>query len=172
MPTYAGRFPRLLHNYLNKISANNTLGAATFITEHSSSSKLATGRPNVDDLKFASNFGLDIAKRLKEINSSTDLNSLSLPGNQPYVVKNISMPPITPETDTKCVTCRICTKHCPTSAIDFSDCKTIDATKCIKCNSCVKKCPFNAKSITHQAYKNMLVINFSDNPRNPEIFLA
>ena len=189
MPTYAGRLPRLLHNYLDKITANNTLGvfistygnrdyedalleqydiftskgfialgAATFITEHSSTSHLATGRPNIDDLKTAS-----------------DLTTLSLPGNRPFVVKNIIMPPMVPETNEKCVICGICAKHCPTSAIDFSDCKTINSSKCIKCNSCVKRCPFNAKTITHEAYKNMqnmLVTNFADKPRKPELFLA
>ncbi|NFG27999.1 4Fe-4S dicluster domain-containing protein [Clostridium botulinum] len=205
-PTYAGRFPKLLISYLDKIIANSTLavfvttygnrdyedalleqydiftskgfialGAATFITEHSSTDKLATGRPNIDDLKVASNFAANLLKRLNTLNSLSDLNTLSLPGNRPYVVKNIAMPPLTPETNEKCITCGICEKHCPTSAIDFSDCKTIDPGKCIKCNSCVKRCPFNAKSITHDAYKNMqnmLISNFADKPRNPELFLA
>ena len=206
MPTYAGRFPRLLHNFLDKITANNTLGvfittygnrdyedalleqydiftskgfiglgAATFITEHSSTSKLATGRPHAEDLKTASDFGCKIIKRLKEINSLSDLNSLTLPGSIPYVEKNIPSMPFAPETNEKCVTCGICAKHCPTSAIDFSDCKTIDISKCIKCNSCVKRCPLNAKAMTAEPYKNMqnmLITNFAHNEKKPEIFLA
>ncbi|WP_238906864.1 4Fe-4S binding protein [Clostridium sp. YIM B02506] len=206
MPTYAGRFPRLLHNYLDKIIANNTLGvfistygnrdyedalleqydiftskgfialgAATFITEHSSTNKLATGRPDVEDLKIATDFGLAITKRLKEINSLTDLDTLLLPGNRPFVIKNIPMVPMVPETNEKCVTCGICAKHCPTSAIDFSDCRTIDSSKCIKCNSCIKRCPLHAKAMTHTAYKNMqdmLIANFSNKPRKPELFLT
>ncbi|MBS5316117.1 MAG: EFR1 family ferrodoxin [Clostridiales bacterium] len=206
MPTYAGRFPRLLHPYLDKITGHNTLavfvstygnrnyedalleqydiftskgfvalGAATFITEHSSTSLLATGRPNADDLKIATDFGTALSNRLNEINLLSDLNTLSLPGNRPFVVKNIAMPPMVPETNEKCVTCGICTKYCPTSAIDFSDCRTIDSSKCIKCNSCVKRCPLQAKAITHEAYKNMqnmLITNFKDKPRKPELFLA
>lgn len=43
-----------------------------------------------------------------------------------------------PETDDTCVNCKICAKHCPTSAIDLEDCKKIDTTKCIRCCSCVK----------------------------------
>lgn len=205
-PTYAGRFPKLLHNYLDKITANNTLGvfittygnrnyedalleqydiftakgfislgAATFITEHSSTSKLATGRPHAEDLKTASHFGCEIIKRLKEINSLSDLNSLALPGNMPYVEKNVQSMPFAPETTEKCVTCGICAKHCPTSAIDFSDCKTIDISKCIKCNSCVKRCPLNAKAMTSEPYKNMqnmLITNFAHTEKEPEIFLA
>ena len=206
MPTYAGRFPRLLHSYLDKITANNTLGifittygnrdyedalleqydiftakgflglgAATFITEHSSTSKLATGRPDAEDLKTVSYFGCEIIKRLKTINSVSDLNSLTLPGKIPYVEKNIPPMPFAPATNEKCVTCGICAKHCPTSAIDFSDCRTINISKCIKCNSCVKRCPLNAKAITSEPYKNMqnmLITNFAHNKKEPEIFLA
>ena len=206
MPTYAGRFPRLLHNYIDTITANNTLGvfittygnrdyedalleqyyiftskgfiglgAATFITEHSSTSKLATGRPHAEDLNTASDFGCEIIKRLIEINSLSDLNSLTLPGSIPYVEKNIPPMPFAPETNEKCVTCGICAKHCPTSAIDFSDCRTIDISKCIKCNSCVKRCPLSAKVMTSEPYKNMqnmLITNFAHNEKSPEIFLA
>ena len=83
--------------------------------------------------------------------------------------------PFAPETNEKCVTCGICAKHCPTSAIDFSDCRTINISKCIKCNSCVKRCPLNAKAITSEPYKNMqnmLITNFAHNKKEPEIFLA
>lgn len=151
------------------------LGAAAFITEHSSTSLLATGRPDTNDLITAADFGTALSNRLNEINLLSDLNALSLPGNRPFVVKNIAMPPMAPETNEKCVTCGICAKYCPTSAIDFSDCRTIDSSKCIKCNSCVKRCPFHAKALTHEAYKNMqnmLITNFKDKPRKPEIFLA
>lgn len=206
MPTYAGRVPKLLHNYLNGITGQDTLavfiatygnrdyedallehydiftskgfiglGAAAFVTEHSSTNKLAAGRPDADDLKAASDFGREISKRLKEITSEDDLKTLSLPGNRPYVVKNIAMPVMVPETNKKCVTCGICAEHCPVSAINFSDCRTIDPSKCIKCNSCVKRCPLNAKSITHEAYvnmQNMLITKFADNPGKPELFLA
>lgn len=206
MPTYAGRVPKLLHNYLDKITADNTLGvfvstygnrdyedalleqhdifiekgflglgAATFITEHSSTSKLATGRPNADDLEIASNFGSNILKTLEKISSLSDLNTLSIPGNRPYVEKNLPPMPFAPETNDKCVACGICVKHCPTGAIDSSDCKDIDVSKCIKCNSCVKRCPVNAKAITKEPYinmQNMLVSNFASNIRKPETYLA
>lgn len=83
--------------------------------------------------------------------------------------------PFAPETNEKCVTCGICAKHCPTSAIDSSDCRTIDISKCIKCNSCVKRCPLSAKVMTSEPYKNMqnmLITNFAHNEKSPEIFLA
>lgn len=151
------------------------IGAAAFITEHSSTSKLATGRPDKNDLQAASDFGKAIAERLNAISSLSELSTLSLPGNRPYVVKN--MPPMmfAPDTNDKCVTCGICAKHCPTAAIDFSDCRTIDVSKCIKCNSCVKRCPLNAKAINAEPYKNlqnMLITNFAGKRQEPETFLA
>lgn len=206
MPTYAGRLPKLLLTYLDKLTAHDTLGvfittygnrdyedalleqhdlftakgfialgAATFITEHSSVRELAKGRPNVDDLKTASDFGKEILARLNAITLLADLTLLSLPGNKPYVVKNLAMPVMVPETNGNCVACGICAKHCPTAAINLSDCKTIDSAKCIKCNSCIKRCPVQAKSITHEAYKNMqnmLLTNFASNSKQPETFLA
>lgn len=206
MPTYAGRFPRLLTTYLDKITANKSLGvfvatygnrdfedsllemkdifekqgfvglaSATFVTEHSSTKKLATNRPNVEDLNIACDFGIQIKSRFESLNNLNEIKPLELPGNFPYVVKNIAMPPMAPETHNTCVTCEICAKNCPTAAIDFDDCKTIDANKCIKCRSCVKRCPFNSKEFTHPGYKNMqnmLETNFAHIVRTPEMFIG
>lgn len=206
MPTYAGRFPKLLTSYLDKITCNKSLAvfiatygnrdyedsllemrdlfenkgfigvaAATFITEHSSTEKLATNRPNAEDLNIAYDFGVQIKHRLESLDNLNEIKSLELPGQFPYVVKNIAMPPMTPDTNNTCVTCGICAKHCPTAAIDFDDCKTIDANKCIKCRSCVKRCPFNSKEFTHPGYKNMqnmLETNFAHIVRTPEIFIG
>jgi uncharacterized Fe-S center protein len=80
--------------------------------------------------------------------------------------------PFIPETNQQCVTCGICAKHFPTSAINFSDCMTIDVSKCIKCNSCFNRCSLNAKATTSEPYKNMLITNFASQEKNPEIFLA
>ena len=42
------------------------LGAAAFIAEHSYTNQVATNRPNMEDLKIASDFGHSISSRLKE----------------------------------------------------------------------------------------------------------
>ena len=205
VPTYAGRFPKLLKGYLDKISCNNAMAvfvatygnrdyedcllemkdlfeskgfigvaAGVFVAEHSSTSKLATNRPNNDDLNIARDFGVQIKNKLNNLNDVSELK-LEVPGNFPYVEKNIPQVPMAPETNDTCVNCKVCAKHCPTAAIDFDDCKTIDATKCIRCCSCVKRCPFNSKKFTHPGFnnmKNMLETNFVDVVRMPEIFVG
>ena len=95
VPTYAGRFPKLLKGYLDKISCNNAMAvfvatygnrdyedcllemkdlfeskgfvgvaAGVFVSEHSSTSKLATNRPNNDDLNIARNFGVQMRREM------------------------------------------------------------------------------------------------------------
>ena len=187
VPTYAGRFPKLLQPYTEKIKGNKslavfvatygnrdyedsllelknifedngfkTLAASTFVTEQSSTSKLATKRQNAKDLSIAYDFGKKIKVKLDNLNDLSELKVINVPGNFPYVVKNIPMVPMAPETNDTCVNCGICAKHCPTSAIDFNNYKNIDVNKCIKCCSCIKRCPFNSKIIEHIAFKNML----------------
>ncbi len=205
VPTYAGRFPKLLKGYLDKISCNNAMAvfvatygnrdyedcllemkdlfkskgfigvaAGVFVAEHSSTSKLATNRPNNDDLNIARDFGVQIKNKLNNLNDVSELK-LEVPGNFPYVEKNIPQVPMAPETNDTCVNCKVCAKYCPTAAIYFGDCKTIDATKCIRCCSCVKRCPLNSKKFTHPGFnnmKNMLESNFADVVRMPEIFIG
>ena len=45
-----------------------TLAASTFVTEHSSTSKLATKRPNAKDLSIAYDFGKKIKVKLDNLN--------------------------------------------------------------------------------------------------------
>lgn len=151
------------------------LGAASFVTEHSATSRLATNRPDADDLATALEFGRQIKARMEELSDLSAVTSLSLPGNRPYVEKNLQMPPMAPETNDTCTKCGLCAAHCPTASIDALDCKTINLSTCIKCNSCVKRCPKKAKAIHHPGYlgmQTMLIQNFSSTSKKPELFLA
>ena len=206
VPTYAGRFPKVLNEYVEKITCNNSLAifittygnrdfedallelkdifvakgavslaAATFITEHSYTNKLATGRPDIDDLDIAHKFGTSIKNRLNEINSTGEIKQLSLPGNYPYIVKVSPLSSIAPETKETCTNCGICASNCPTAAIDFKDYSIVDSSKCLKCCSCIKKCPVDAKDFTNEGYlkfKSMLISNFENNVCKPEIFIG
>lgn len=206
VPTYAGRFPKVLNEYVEKITCNNSLAifvttygnrdyedallelkdifvakgavslaAATFITEHSYTNKLATGRPNLDDLNIAHKFGTSIKNRLRGINSITEIKPLTLPGNYPYIVKPSALSSIAPETKETCINCGICASKCPTAAIDFKDFSSIDSNKCLKCCSCIKKCPIAAKDFTDEGYlkfKAMLISKFANNTCKPELFIG
>ena len=206
VPTYAGRFPKVLNEYVEKITCNNSLAifvttygnrdyedallelkdifvtkgaislaAATFITEHSYTNKLATGRPNIDDLDIAHKFGTSIKNRVNEISSIGEISLLPLPGNYPYIVKTSPLSNIAPETKETCINCGICASNCPTAAIDFKDYSIVDSNKCLKCCSCIKKCPIGAKDFTDEGYlkfKAMLISNFANNLCKPELFLG
>ncbi|MGL5315050.1 MAG: EFR1 family ferrodoxin [Peptostreptococcaceae bacterium] len=205
VPVYAGRVPKFLTPYINKIKGNKTkavfvvtygnrdyedallelkdvfeengfvgIAGATFVGEHSSTSLLATNRPNYEDIYTALKFGEMINEKLNSIKSMNSIKKLEVPGNYPYVVKSIAMAHIAPETSEVCVQCKLCYRHCPTKAISLDDCKVVNVNKCIKCCSCVKRCPLIAKSINHPGYKNMqstLVNNFSSLYRKPELFI-
>jgi len=80
---------------------------------------LATKRPNAKDLSIAYDFGKKIKVKLDNLNDLNQLENIEVPGNFPYVVKNIAIPPITPQTNDTCVTCGLCGKHCPTAAINL-----------------------------------------------------
>ncbi|WP_300381137.1 EFR1 family ferrodoxin [Clostridium sp.] len=206
VPTYAGRFPKVLNEYVEKINCNNSLAifvttygnrdyedsllelkdifvdkgatslaAATFIAEHSYTDKLAKSRPNLNDLDIAHKFGTSIKNRLDEIASIDELNSLSLPGNYPYIVKTSPLSSIAPVTNEACTNCGICANNCPTAAIDFENLSVIDSSKCLKCCSCIKKCPVNAKDFIDEGYLNfkaMLISKFENNICEPEIFIG
>ena len=142
------------------------IAAGAFIGEHSSTELLATNRPNVDDIQIAHDFGIQIGK-------NTFRTKVQVPGSFPYVQKESLLPPLSPITNMDCIQCKLCAKTCPTSAIEFEDCKNTSVEKCIKCCSCVKKCPQKAKAFIHPGYQKMketLVANFSRQHKEPELF--
>jgi ferredoxin len=151
---------------------NGFIGIAggTFIGEHSYTTKLATGRPDVTDLNFAVEFGRKIREKL---NDGTERNDLIVKGKFPYKEKK-PVQLIAPVTTDNCIECGICANHCPMEAINFSNYKAIDASKCIKCCSCIKKCPVAAKSINDETFIKFtqgLIDNFSSVRHEPEFFI-
>ncbi len=86
------------------------LAGGAFVAEHSysfSERPIAHDRPDEKDLNAAQEFGLAIGDKLKTLNSLADIESLSIPGNFPYLVpENLNMlkkfrevVALTPETD-------------------------------------------------------------------------
>lgn len=53
--------------------------------------------------------------------------------------------------DDACITCKVCIKHCPVSAMEMVEDKvTINHEKCNACMRCVHKCPKKAILINHR----------------------
>ncbi len=129
----------------------NVIAAAAFIGEHSFSHKglpLAEGRPDTEDMKFARDFGISIAKKLKEKPSMLK----EIPGNLLLMARLLPKDSSKffahyPESDlNKCTRCNRCLNICPSGAIDLGTLK-IDHTKCLHCFACVRVCAPGARKI-------------------------
>lgn len=148
------------------------IAAGAFIGEHSYSSKVATNRPDDQDMAQAFSFGEDIKQKLSQ---SLDLQKhpLKVKGNHPYK-ERVASPLMSPETLDICKACGVCAEVCPTEAISFTDFKTINARDCIRCHSCVKNCPEEAKVFTHELVINItqkLISNYSLVRKELDLFL-
>lgn len=122
------------------------VAAASFIGEHSFSTEdipLAYGRPDVNDLKLAAEFGIKVKTRINEDNMHD--YQINVPGNHPYIPFE-EMPSVSPETiESKCGKCGTCVSVCPTGSIRLNGKIETDKTTCILCCACVKNCPNKAR---------------------------
>lgn len=117
------------------------VAAATFIGEHTISSRIATGRPDAGDLEIAADF----ARKIIASTTAGRGGALAVKGSHPYVSKG-SPPRPGPVTSDGCTLCGLCIELCPWEAIDATDCKKVDNNKCMGCARCVRECPEGAKS--------------------------
>lgn len=124
------------------------IAAGAFIGEHSYSTPerpIAAGRPDMDDLKLAVEFGQHVAAKMAD-------NNFSLPaidGNVPYR-ERVKFGGIAPETDAEtCTLCGKCAEVCPVHIITVSDSVTTQAENCIMCCACIKFCPVMARHFKH-----------------------
>ncbi len=144
------------------------IAAGAFIGEHSYTHKVATNRPDQEDLKVASDFGVQINKKLQQELPIT----LSVKGSFPY--KALMTPPkLAPTTDESCIDCGLCVKVCPMDAINPKNVKDIDVDQCIRCCACIHKCPVDSKHLENEPInqiRNMLETNLSNVRREIELF--
>jgi ferredoxin/flavodoxin len=150
---------------------------ATFIGEHTFSQKIASGRPDAQDLVVAADFGRITAASI----APGSKGELKLKGEYPFVWKgydpaeNVDFPPhpklVTNET---CTQCGICAENCPWGAIDPKDGKIRDYSKCMICYRCAKICPvkaIEAKGEKFLAYLPQFEARLNSQRREPELFL-
>lgn len=126
------------------------IASGAFIGEHSfSSAKLpmAHGRPDIDDLEKAKEFGFSIKEKFEMLKSEND-GSVFVPGSEEYKERTLRNIPIAPKTSKrKCLSCKKCVKLCPVDAISFDKKVKTDKKKCLVCFACIKACPGRARSM-------------------------
>ena len=161
------------------------IAAATFVGEHSYSTAdtpIAVGRPDADDLAFATDFGKKIAQKVSDAADEEHLygvDVLRIPRpkqpiwpmlkfvRQVLKWKKQGTPlPRTPQTDADlCKHCGLCVKSCPNAAIVAGDeCNTV-AERCIRCCACVKFCPHKARTY-NTPFAPLLSNNFKKRKEN------
>ena len=122
------------------------IGAAAFPAEHSIVRSIGLSRPNKDDMKTISEFGITLNRRIK--NEDLSAISIQVPGNTPY--RKYKKTPLIPKADVSlCTECKACVKLCPAGAISAEDPKKTDKKKCISCLRCVRHCKQKARSVSN-----------------------
>lgn len=141
-----------------------TVAAATFIGEHSYSTKdnpIAMGRPDRQDFEFAVDFGRKVSQKLSELENPVagriDVRKIRKPF-QPlfpllgFIYNVIKLRrsgrpmPQAPVTDKDlCTHCGVCVNSCPVAAIERGREDTTNSSACIRCCACVKRCPHGAR---------------------------
>ena len=138
------------------------IAAAAFVCEHSYSTAetpIAAGRPDVEDLKAAEDFGRQVREKLLAGHLSpihaADLQDepspeASLKKFVAFVQSFRAQQAIAPQKFVPaldkdlCTGCGTCIGTCPAGAIQED--LSIGATRCINCCACVKACPAHARS--------------------------
>lgn len=145
----------------NELEAHgfHTVAGAGIPTEHVFSSKLATGRPDADDLAKIAEFGEKVAKKVADM---TEIPAkIEVRGDDPvtayYTPLGTDGKPAVflkakPKTDPeKCTKCGICATVCPMGSIP-KDAPDTCTGICIKCHACIKACPAGAKYFDDEAF--------------------
>lgn len=171
-PVYVGRVPAVLAEKIKRYKGNNTpaiiistignrhyddallemkdlliaqgfipVTAGVFVAEHSIFHSVAKDRPDQEDLRYIEIFSEIIKDKL----SAEELKVIEVKGKFPY--KNEKGTLFKPLTDSSCVKCGTCAKHCPAEAIPFENPDETIYDKCISCMGCIHVCPVNARHL-------------------------
>lgn len=137
----------------------HTAAAAGVVTSHVFSNKLASGRPDADDLTELRAFADAVAEKVAGLVSPPA--PISVEGNDPvgpyYTPLGADGKPARflkakPRTDlAKCTRCGLCARVCPMGSVSEEEPWEVPGV-CIKCQACVKKCPTGAKYFDDPAF--------------------
>ncbi|MEG0720254.1 MAG: EFR1 family ferrodoxin [Lachnospiraceae bacterium] len=146
------------------------IGAGAFPVEHSIIRSIAKGRPNASDLCIIKDYGVQLNRKLKELEDLSQVH-LTVNGNTPY--RPYKTIPLIPSASADCTECKTCVKLCPTGAITPEHPRKTDKNKCISCMRCVRNCPAKVRQVSHFKLKiagNKLKKSCQE-AKAPELFL-
>lgn len=118
------------------------IAAVEAVAQHALMPKVATGRPDADDIQELKSFGQEIKAALE---NGTLSSELKVPGKHPY--QKYNGVPLKPSVADGCVNCGICATQCPAGAIPLTNCRVTDKSKCISCMHCVAVCPKHVRKV-------------------------
>lgn len=128
------------------------IAAATLVAQHTFSSKIATGRPNKEDIATLDNFANQIRATLEK--SDVTDKKLEVKGNRPY--REPQKIPFVPRGGKKCNECGKCIKICPVGGISKSNPRLSDKSQCLSCSACIMVCPEGARKISSLLFKPVI----------------
>ena len=132
-----------------------TIAAAAVVAEHNFANKIASGRPNMQDLSAISTFTKQAYTKVLQSDGFENIaikTKMTVPLRNKYIV--------VPHGDKKCTNCGLCVRQCPVRAIDNPRKKASQV--CIRCLRCIKYCPKKARTYTKllQAGAKLLLLSF------------
>ncbi len=142
------------------------IASGSFVAQHSLVDEIAAGRPDAEDFAALDSFAAAI---LGTISSGPGPHAPTVPGKRPYV--EFPSQPVTPLVSDNCISCGVCARQCPLSAIPAGDFKTTDKEKCILCMRCVRVCPVNSRALPPQVSEHLTAFlrQFAER-KDPEVY--
>jgi len=163
-------------SYLALERGFNPIAAGTFIGEHSYSNNetpIAVGRPDMEDLIKAKEFGKMINKKIGNVLKLDEKVPLKIPGNFPHKEPGMlsGIAPVTQESI--CSKCATCASVCPTAAITVGNTVLSDSSLCIRCCACIKSCPAGARTMEDSRIKEKAewLMKNCTKRKEPEIYM-
>ncbi len=123
------------------------IAAAAFVTEHNMCPKIATGRPDNNDLQEIALFTSRAFEQIKSI-EYPKYYDLHVKGDSNY--RDYLLMPMQPHSAENCNHCGICANLCPAGAIPLESPQQTDNERCIRCMRCIRVCPVQARKLTEQ----------------------
>lgn len=125
------------------------VGAGVFVAQHSIFPKVATDRPDMEDVEKMREFA-KLAKA--SLNSDSILDLSKIKGKRPY--KPLMKIPFHPRVNKNfCTNCKICVAACPVGAVSVDDPTSLKSDICMACGRCIKACPHDARSFGGVLYR-------------------